>query len=179
MRIFVAAILPEDAKDYIEEYINEIRDRITGVKWEKKEKLHITLKYIGDIDEIHLNDLSGLLRTYFLDKQPVKLEIKGFGGFPNLNYPRVLVIEFGNSDLLTDSTKYIDDKLGSFGFQKDHRRYIPHATIGRVKSKYSVKERIPELGEKIFCINRIEIINSVLTNSGSVYNTCYAFNLGQ
>ncbi|NIT14132.1 MAG: RNA 2',3'-cyclic phosphodiesterase, partial [Candidatus Dadabacteria bacterium] len=51
MRIFIAALLPHEILTHIGSYQDSLKDRIQGVKWESRNKLHITLKFLGDIDE--------------------------------------------------------------------------------------------------------------------------------
>jgi RNA 2',3'-cyclic 3'-phosphodiesterase len=177
LRIFIAAILPEEIKDYIEKYIYEIKDSITGVKWEKREKFHITLKFIGKIYESDLQRIGSSLKNFIVNKNSISLNIIGLDGFPNLNNPRVLIVRFVQSVLLNDIKYYIDTELGSMGIPEDNRLFIPHATIGRVKSKFSITNTLPDLENRAFNINRIEIVNSILSNRGSIYNTCYKFNL--
>jgi 2'-5' RNA ligase len=165
MRCFLAIDLPEEIKDKIEGIKRDFK--IKGIKLVEKENLHITIKFLGEIDEETVEKIKNL----DLSINPIKVKIKNIGIFPNENYIRVIWLGATN---LVDLFKEIDEKLSDIGFKKE-REYVPHVTIGRVKfieNKKALKDKIEkhrkiDIGE--FEVRSIKLMKSTLTPNGPIY----------
>ena len=169
MRLFIAALLPEEIRLRVGEYVDSLKPNIHGVKWERYEKLHITLKFLGEAGDSAAAELSGTLENICLKYSPFQTNITRFGGFPNLEKPRVLFVGLSPNEGLSLLKNDIESELEAFGFKTENRRFIPHITVGRVKNKFGIKSPVP-IPEKIaFDISRIALIKSELNNKGSVY----------
>ena len=176
MRIFVAVTLPKDIKKYIGEYTERIKDAISGVKWEIPEKLHITLKFIGNIDQGILDNIGKALSNYNYNEKSVKMKIIGINGFPNLKKPSVIVIMLEPNFILDEIRNYVENTLLNVGIEKDTRNFIPHVTIGRVKSKIGFNKDLPVIDSRDFNLVSLDVVKSVLSKNGSEYFTCFTFN---
>ncbi|AEF97122.1 RNA 2',3'-cyclic phosphodiesterase [Methanotorris igneus] len=165
MRCFIAIDLPEEIKDKIEEVKKHFK--IKGIKLVEKENLHITIKFLGEIDE----EIVEKIKNLDLSISPIKVKIKNIGVFPNENYIRVIWLGATN---LVDLFKEVDEKLSEIGFKKE-REYVPHVTIGRVKfieNKKALKDKIEkhrkiDIGE--FEVKSIKLMKSTLTPNGPIY----------
>ncbi len=178
MRIFVAALLPEEIKTRIDGYITAIKPLCEGVKWEKREKLHITLKFLGEVEESMGERVSAAVGGLAGGYSPFEMEVVHFGGFPNMGNPRVLIVGLSENEGLRELQQKVEDELEILGFERERRRFTPHVTIGRVKSRLKIRESLP-LPEKFpFVINEIGVINSKLGREGSVYTPLNIFRLG-
>lgn len=177
MRIFIAALLPEEIKTHIADYLDSIKNRIDGVKWESYEKFHITLKFLGEVKDEKQIEINDKLVELTLDKSKIRLGLTNFGGFPNLSRPRILHVGFNESKIITDMQQSIDYELSSIGFDKDRRGFTPHITIGRVKSKFNISPHLPMIEEKKFFIEDIAVVQSFIGNKGSIYKNLNVYKL--
>lgn len=166
MRCFLAIELNENIKEKLEELKSQFK--MKGIKLVEKENLHITVKFLGDIDDKMVKKIKNL----DLSIEPIKSDIKYVGVFPNENYMRVIWIGATN---LIPVFKEIDKKLSELGFKKE-KDYVPHITIGRVKyigDKKILKSKIDkykniELGT--LEVKSIVLMKSELTKEGPIYN---------
>jgi RNA 2',3'-cyclic 3'-phosphodiesterase len=177
LRVFIAALLPEEIRLRVSEYIESLKPNIEGAKWEKYEKLHVTLKFLGEAEESTAAQVSDTVENLCLKYSPFKMNITRFGGFPDLENPRVLFIGLSPNEELSAFQNDIERELEALGFKKDARRFIPHITAGRVKKRFGIKSPIP-IAEKIaFDISEIGVIKSELNPKGSVYKPLRVFDL--
>lgn len=176
MRLFIAALIPEDIRTQLTNYINFLKHNIYGVKWEKFEKLHVTLKFLGDIDESRVNEISNLLEKLVHNYSPFNTSILDFGGFPDLKNPKVLYTGLSHNSELPKFQNELEKSLSEIGFEKEKRRFIPHITVGRVKKRIHIKESLP-ITQSIFDITQIGLIKSELRPEGSVYTPLKLFKL--
>ena len=179
MRIFIAALIPQDICAKLTNYINILKHNIDGVKWEKSEKLHVTLKFLGDVDESKADEISNMLDKLVHSYSPFELELAGFGGFPDLKQPRVLYAGLSRNSGLSKFHSELDQYLCRIGFEKENRKFIPHITLARVKKRVHIKETLPAITHSVFDITHIGLIKSELRPEGSVYTPVQIFKLGK
>ena len=176
MRLFIAALIPEEIRKQLLNYINSLKSDIDGVKWEKSDKLHITLNFLGDVQESNLDNITNLLSRLVERFSPFKFEISEFGGFPNLNNPKVLYLGLSENREFSKFQKKLDQGLSELGFEKEYRRLIPHITLGRVKKKINMKSSLV-ITQSSFEIVEIGLIRSKLRPKGSVYTPVKIYKL--
>ena len=165
MRCFLAIELNDDIKEKLEELKSHFK--MKGIKLVEKENFHITVKFLGDIDE----EMVDKIKNLDLSIKPVKSDVKYMGVFPNENYIRVIWIR---ATKLIPIFNEIDKKLSELGFKKE-KDYVPHITIGRVKftkDKNLLKAKI-EKYRKIDIgtleVKNIVLMKSELTKEGPIY----------
>lgn len=169
MRLFIAALLPREIQAGIDEYIKTIRPHCEGVKWERREKLHITLKFLGNVEDSKAKQISSVLSGIVDHNSSLSMEIQRFGGFPVLSNPRVIFVGLSDNPSLSEIHEAINDELEPLGFEKERRKFVPHVTIGRIKSKMRVKGTIPPPARVHFEITEIALMRSVTGREGSKY----------
>jgi len=181
MRTFIAIQIPDDLK---EKFI-EIQGGIKGygkIKAVEEENVHITLKFLGDVDENKIDNVVENL-NFIQGHKKFGAELKGVGVFPGPDYIRVVWVgvEKGADDI-RDIHLQIDENLKKLGFKKDGK-FHPHATIARVKfvsNKREFKKFLSSLGKTYFGefqVDKIELVQSELTPKGPVYTTLKEFEL--
>ena len=126
----------------INDYIGYLEKEITGVKWEKSEKIHITLKFIGNMESGLLPELKDVLYNATRTFKAIPLSIKKFSALPDFRRPRVLVLELNESDELSTLNNLIQDNASELGIAKEKRKFLPHITIGRVKGGYKMGPKV-------------------------------------
>lgn len=173
-RVFISVELSDVIKKNIVELINELKETKTEVKWVKAENLHITLKFIGWIEDHQLDNLIELTTKAVVGTGSFKAKFVGLGTFPENKSPRVVWVgtEEGG-DELCKLAKNLEETLSNAGFRSEARDFKPHLTIARIKKGGTeLKKKIESIkgakfGEMI--IDQINIMKSTLTQKGPIY----------
>ncbi|MEQ9620211.1 MAG: RNA 2',3'-cyclic phosphodiesterase [Deltaproteobacteria bacterium] len=176
--MFVAALLPEEIKELINEYLGALKPACEGVKWERREKLHVTLKFLGDVDELQTGLVTAAIDKLLPAFSPFETNVTTLGGFPNLRNPRILYVGLSENRELEAFHEKIERELGSLGFVSERRKFTPHVTVGRIKSRLKLKNPLAMPERTSFEIDKIGVMKSELGKEGSVYTPLSLFNLG-
>jgi len=180
MRTFIAFELPPDIKNYLSNIINIMSSRIKGVKWVKDEGLHITMKFLGEIEDNKIAQIKEVLLPIENQYKPFDLIISRIDAFPNKKRPRVIVVGLKNEvDIINNIFQDIENFLEKLGFEKESRSFKPHITLGRMRTPMPLLEKfIPDLEEKIFKAEDLVLFKSTLTNKGAIYDPIWKIKLG-
>jgi len=175
IRTFIALELPElDLKKIIEIRNNYIND-YDKIKWEPINKLHLTLKFLGDTDEKIIPEINSELEKILKKYEVFELAFDKFGLFTKDKKPRILWVGLKDNIKLNSLAREIDNVISQFGFEKEKRKFTPHITLLRIKDKdenfykdfYKLTQvEIPEIN---FKANKITFFKSTLLKTGSVY----------
>ena len=176
MRLFAAIGIPEEIKDYFSRIQQQIGNDNAKVNWVKKENLHITLKFLGEVKEESLEKIKGTLKKIRL--KPFSLTIGKLGIFPNENYIKVIWIGFKKAERLFDLHKLVDMSLSRL--VPIERNFLGHITLGRVKfvkDKQKFKEKLDSIRiqENSFKVDKFKLYKSELTKHGPVYEVLEEF----
>lgn len=177
MRCFIAVNLPGEVKEKIGEATKNLEDR--GMKKVASENLHLTLKFLGEVNEKRVEEVKKKLREIKFEKFLVSF--RGVGCFPNRDFIKVvwLGVEEGRKNLI-DLQKVIDEKLSEIGFKKE-RKFEPHLTVARVKFLRDKGKFVEELNkirfEEQFEVESFELMESVLQKEGPTYKKVESFRL--
>ncbi len=154
------------------------RLRATGanMKLVEIENIHITLKFLGDIEDHQVEEVSQVIRD--ITFETFEFTVEGVGVFPNLKRPTTVWagISSGVGEL-AGLFNVVNDGLAKLGFEKDRRRFHPHLTIARVRGGQNRDRLVDELvgmEEMEFGkvqVDRIYLKKSVLTPKGPIYST--------
>lgn len=177
MRLFIAALIPEDTKKEIYNLISLLKDDNDGGKWERPEKLHITLKFLGNVDNDRYKKLKDDLKANILDITLFKLSIEELSAFPNFKRPRVIVLKIKESSYIKELQSRVEKVCVDNGFSSEQRKFIPHITIGRVKSGFKHKKDSNNYRFDEFYVNKIAIVKSEIDSKGSNYKNLDVFDL--
>lgn len=137
MRLFVAAEIPPAVRDAIAALIDEMRRELPGLKWVRPESIHVTLRFLGEVNEADLPRLTGALRPGIAGAAgPFDVAVAGAGVFPDRGRPRVLWVglreETGKLVTLQSAVGRTIDGLGLPGVRRDDRPFRPHLTVARM-----------------------------------------------
>jgi 2'-5' RNA ligase len=161
----------------IQQFINDISKSNADVKLVEYNNLHLTLKFLGDIQENSINDIERSIKDAVHEIQPFTIQLKGTGVFPNKNYIRVIWIGIKNSEILSTISVNIDNNLTRLGFKKDKKGFSVHLTIGRVRTAknksalLNIIERYTDFKFSTQEVNSIKLKKSQLTPKGPIYTT--------
>lgn len=177
-RIFVAVDISEEARQKIANYIADLRREFSDLRigWDKPEKLHLTLKFLGEMSDSQLSKLEKIVDDISSDTGKFELKIQNTGVFPTPKKARVLWLDVINKDeTLTELNTRLETECEKIGFPKETRKYVPHLTIARIKEPHKAKSlAIKHLQTKFepvaFEVSAITIYESRLQATGSIYS---------
>ena len=166
------------------DYIKDLRQAPSKIKWASPNKIHLTLKFFGSITQETVDSISKILLKVVSDQPRFNLTLKGIGGFPNLFRPRVIWLGFGGeTESLMRFHQTIEQALALLGLPKEERPFHPHLTLGRNKwnqvneplyrllSDWSKEETTP------FGVEEVILFRSDLKPDGPVYTKLGVFPL--
>jgi len=184
MRLFIAAELAEEVRKNLVELINELKEPGAAVKWVEADNLHVTLKFLGWVEDRKLVELESLVEKAVTKTGGFKAKFEGTGTFPAGKTPRVIWVGIseGGKELkkIADS---LEGALARAGYRSEEREFSAHLTLGRVKDNKGVdklKEKIEKYRDSIFgeaWIDSIAVMKSTLTPKGPVYEKIKEVNL--
>lgn len=170
MRMFFGMPLDEDGKKAVAEYSRRLRERIPGVKisWVKPENLHVTMRFLGERPADFIPTIRNWPET-FQGVRKISVGIGPVGAFPGVLYLRVLPVE-----PFQEIYRKLDEVLAAAGIEKEPRSYVPHLTIGRVRSRQVDSDDLVQLARQSefslkSVMTSIILYKSVLTPQGPIY----------
>lgn len=185
LRTFVAVELDEEIRKGLSGLITRLKTTEADVKWVTPENIHVTLKFLGYIDDTQVALVSKLIRNATAFINSFAIDIKQLGAFPNTKRPRVIFVvahEKGNN--LATIYSRLNESLTELGIEREGREFTPHLTIGRVKSVKNLKALIDvmdTLKESSFgqqMVRGIVLMQSDLKPTGPIYKKLEEFKLG-
>lgn len=147
IRSFISIELPDGIKRSITKLIAELRKAGIDVAWVPAEKIHLTLKFLGNTDDSLIPKIKERISNKLLHYNAFYINIIGIGCFPSEKRPRVLWVGVERSDILQSILKEIDTECAGLGFAREDRPFSPHLTIGRVRSQKGVAEMLRRFTE--------------------------------
>lgn len=188
MRVFIALDLTSEARREIEKFLKRLEKKHWKVKWEKPEKVHLTLAFLGSIKEEKLDLIKKTCQQVTKVTASFIVSFKGFGCFPDFDFPRLVWLGLkGDLKSLASLQKKLRDQLKDLGFKTEKRPFKPHLTLGRIK-RARVRER-REIGRQIKALRKIDFKSQWLVDKlvlyeskclpeGSVYKKIKEFTFG-
>jgi 2'-5' RNA ligase len=148
------------------------------MKLVERGNIHFTWRFFGDTKIKRVEQIKEKLSE--IDFDPFEIIIGGVGAFPTIRRPRVIWVGIlKNIEEMRELKNQTDDLLATIGYAKEKRKFIPHATIARVRSirdKSRLQENIQTIGNQEvgdMTVNKISMTKSTLTPSGPIYKTLW------
>jgi RNA 2',3'-cyclic 3'-phosphodiesterase len=176
MRLFIAITIPDDVRNALAQFIEELRGVAPDAKWVRAENLHVTLKFLGETDPAKLPAIQKQLAS-INHMEPVSFSFHGLGFFPNPRYPRVFWVGMETSVNLILLAENIDEEMNEIGFPLDKRAFTPHLTLARLDPPgmpAQLAAAAKENEERRFgslTTNEFHLIESKLKPTGAEYTT--------
>jgi 2'-5' RNA ligase len=185
VRSFLAIELPEPILRKIGEVQGDLSATRAEVRWTNPEKIHLTLKFFGNIEESRIDPISKSIEEPIRNTLRFSLKVRGVGAFPHLKNPRVIWVGLVDErEILTPLQRQIEICFEKIGIQAEDRPFHPHLTLGRMKSSRGKEElvgrmeryREVEFGD--FQVERVVLFKSDLRPSGPIYTSLREMKLG-
>ncbi len=181
-RLFIAIDLPQGARKKIKDATGISFSGLKGIKPIPEKNIHITIKFLGNTELKKIADIKENIKKAVADIRPFNFNIKKrLGAFPNPYRARVVFAEIEDSaNNMEKIFNKIEEKLKDLKIKKEKRKFIPHATVARLKKRKNISgilekvevEGIPE----IYC-DKVLLYESVLKPSGAEYFVIGEFKL--
>jgi 2'-5' RNA ligase len=186
VRTFVAIEINSAIRERMVELIDELRTAPADVKWVDGKNLHLTLKFLGNVPLQDIPQICRAVEKAAAAVAPYQLQVQGAGAFPTVRRPRTVWVGAGAGGPETVALHgQIEAALGKLGFRKEHRRFQPHLTIGRVRrSGPGVAELGQQLGQYAdfdagrMPVAEVAVISSQLQPTGPIYEALGRARLG-
>jgi 2'-5' RNA ligase len=185
IRTFIAIEIPKTVISKIRELQDAIKAYGFKIRWVRAENIHLTLKFLGDIEESKIVEIAEAVSKTAEEHSPISLKAKGIGVFPGIKRPRVLWVGLaGQLEALVKLQTTLDENSIVLDFPREKRPFRGHLTMGRIKDRIDVKK----LGDALMAFRRFEsetftagqiiLYKSELTPSGAVYTKLVSVSLG-
>lgn len=141
------------------------------LKWIPLENLHLTLRFLGNVTEEQLRELSVLLRqalatTTVFDCNFLKVIL-----FPSAQHPRLIALDLMPNKALKDLFDTIECTVVAIGVEADTRAFRPHLSLARIKGKFRLKNKPPEfLFAESLRVDKILLLQSITDPQGAIYS---------
>lgn len=185
MRCFVAVPVAPTVRARLRAVQEELRRTGADVSWVAEKNFHLTLKFLGEIDEAAAETLKGLVRPLAARRPRPKLAYAGFGTFPERGAPRIVWAGCaGDTAALADLAAAVERAAQTVGVPPERRPFAAHLTLGRVRSPRggaALRAALERHARTEFGLDRpaaAVLYRSTLTPEGPIYEPLAEFPFG-
>ncbi len=168
MRLFVALTLPEDVR----QRLSGISNGLPGARWVKPDNLHLTLRFLGEVDNLAAADVDDALAK--IQCPGFDLSLKGIGHFGEGRKLRALWVGVDAGAGLLRLQEKIEQALIRVGLPPEPRKFKPHITLARFKSNprerlqtYLADHNLLRAGP--IAMESFELYSSFTSADGAIY----------
>lgn len=174
-RLFVAVRPPEA----IRRLLLGAMGGVSGARWQADEQLHLTLRFIGEVDRHRAGDILAVLGG--IRHPALEIAVNGLGAFERRGQPETIWAGVAPHEPLKALHNKVDTALARVGVAPEQRAYLPHITLARLKrSSGTVRNLMEESGgltSPPFLVDRFSLFESRLTPEGAVYTEIESYSL--
>ena len=177
IRAFIACEFPKTIKSAIGNVQENLKSYRLKVRWVRPENIHLTLKFLGNIESAIVRRIAGAISESVKGYDPISISAKGIGVFPSLKRPRVLWAGLaGETDALRQLHRNLEDNMDRTGFPKENRHFKGHLTLGRFRGRADPKQLIDAIKalegfqSEPFVIDHLVLFQSELFPAGPLYS---------
>jgi len=177
LRLFTAVPIPEAVARFLKNMRTTLEQPGMNVRWVPVENIHLTLKFLGDVDADGVEPIAGRMDAAAGANAPFSLIARGLGGFPNLRGFRVLWIGLdGDTERLETLQRDVAFELETLGHKKERRRFHPHFTLARTRQRTDGRRfglldaSWAQHASDAFRVDRVCLFASVLKPGGAEYS---------
>ena len=180
IRLFIALLIPNEIRIQLINHCKKIVPDYYSYNWEKQDKIHLTLKFIGDFKEELLSQL--MEEIDFIQRiKSFDCEINELGFFYKNDEPKILWANLKTEDRIIKVVEELNSKLEKFDVKTDNRKFKAHLTLLRIKKHpgelFIEAINKSKLEQLKFNSDKIALIKSTLAKQGSIYKELKVFEL--
>lgn len=178
MRLFIAIPLPDSAKQTLE----NLKKPIESIRWQPSHQFHITLKFLGETPEEHVQRLQAQLRA--VNQSAFNLTVQGLGTFSKKGKPTVIWAGVEKSAALEQLQHIVEAISIRVGFEKESRSFTPHITLGKAKKAVTQEVELflsscSGWGSEEFFVDRFALYASHISSSGARHEVIKSYFLNE
>jgi RNA 2',3'-cyclic 3'-phosphodiesterase len=184
MRLFFAVHVSDAIKNDIADALKAFPVRNPPWRWIVPENLHVTLKFLGEMDESALPDLGEVARHAASGIKPFRIVYGPFGGFPALSRPRVIFFEATEGlPELARLAAGLESGAELLGVPRENRPFTAHLTLARIKEPLpagirDALQKVPPLPASASqTVEHFSLMQSRLSRAGAEYEELERFDL--
>ena len=185
IRSFLAFDLPAEIRVVVEQVHDGLKDASRDVKWVRPASVHLTVVFLGSVDEEAIPALSKEVRRVCAGFGPFRLAARGTGFFPNPRRPRVIWLGLeGDVERMAGLRDALQEVLEPFGTQREKRPFRPHLTLGRFRKGGIMDDRLAaamegwaEVESPACVLDELVFFRSDLRRGGAIYTVLDRFSL--
>jgi RNA 2',3'-cyclic 3'-phosphodiesterase len=153
------------------------------IKWVEPDKLHITIKFLGDTYEDSIPIVISVISSTIKETSSFKIELKNVGIFGSRYNPRVIWFGISENQKLKSLAEDLISNLDKNGFKRDRQNFVPHLTVGRIKRIEDSKlfnneiEKLRDFYFQEIHVDSIILYESIILSQGPTYKIVKSFNL--
>ena len=182
MRTFVALNLPAAEREQLYAALEPLRQRDLPIRWTAAESLHLTLKFLGEIEGNEVARLDEAMRVIAAKHGPQTLRIGGVGAFPAIRRANIVWVGIQPDPALLALQRDVELAMSKLGYTRDYKTYRPHITVGRTRNE----SRAPDLErhggavryESSVHVGTMDLMRSHTGAGGSKYEALLRVTLG-
>ncbi len=186
IRSFIAVKLPPESAERIRAAQERLRAADADVKWVDAASFHITLKFLGGVQQDRLSALWRSVTAALEGSRPIALHLRGIGAFPNPGRARVVWAgATEGAEELAELAARVEEACEKHGFERERRPFRAHLTLGRVRRPRPNAELAAAIAEQAEVdlgeahMDRVLLMKSELTRAGAIYHILEQIPLGE
>ena len=184
IRCFVAIEIPMTIQNQLAQIQTILRKQIQRASWVKPGNIHLTLKFLGDVNPDDIESIGQTTEQAAAHHSPFSLRMGGVGAFPSLARPRAIWsgVKVGEEQV-SALAQDINQALSRCGFPPDDKKFNSHLTIARLKRRVDLRpfvnlyRQYDEIDDGAMTVHEISLIQSQLHPKGAVYTTLQSYAL--
>ena len=174
IRTFLALKLPQTIRNKLSAHAELIsgHDKLQQIRWLPKENYHLTLAFLGNVDSVLINSLQLKLEQNLSYNKAVAFRFSEITPFPFSGTPKIAAAMLEHSDVLMQFQHNTAKCVRAVGILLEHRRFRPHVTLGRLKSRS--RKSIAFQPQQIILegvSKKVVIFQSELSPKGALYTS--------
>ena len=177
IRAFIALELPQPIIALLGKVQEDLKSLGLRAKWVRPESIHLTLKFLGNIEPGDINKIGAAMIDATQEMEPFPMVARGVGVFPGIKRPRVIWVGLGGqTPMLFSMQRKLEDNLAAIGFEKEKRPFKGHLTLGRFRQAVDphvigrIIQQYAGLSSEEFTVKQIVLFQSDLKPTGPIYS---------
>ncbi len=173
MRLFIALKTDLD-KNKVFSVEKALMRKYHNVKWVDKNNLHLTLKFLGEVEGSQSDLVKAKLEDIASRFTDFAFIYQGISAFPNKRRAKVIFVAVKNGERIIELMKVIDNDLSTLGFNQE-KSYVPHLTLGRTRAPLDVSRADIDFPPLSVSASGLSLVKSTLTRYGPIYEVIAQF----
>ena len=186
IRAFLAISLNPEVRSSLESFQKQVKGLLPPIKWVNPQSLHVTVKFLGDVEENRLEPLHRTIESVVQEFSSFSLQIEGIGGFPHLRAPRVLWAGIsGQVEELHMLVLHVEEALALLDFPMETKPFHSHLTLARIRENsrdvgVALSQSNALAPQKFFGklnVTQLSLFRSELKPTGAIYHRLWDVSL--